>query len=60
MAAKIRKALGAETEVTGGHYGEFTVLVDGTVVAKAGRLGFLGVLPSTREVLDRVREKLSG
>ena len=42
-----------------GHYGEFKVLVDGKVVSEAGPLGFLGVLPSSREVLKTVREILA-
>jgi hypothetical protein len=41
-----------------GRYGEFKVLVDGKTVVDAGALAALGILPSSRTVLDTVREKL--
>lgn len=46
-----------EVELTDGHYGEFTVLVDGQEILRGGKLAFLGVLPSVqsvREVVERV------
>ncbi len=55
MAAKIRKELGAEVEQIAGHYGEFTVLVGDQAVVKAGSLGWLGVLPTAREVIEKVK-----
>ena len=42
-----------------GHYGEFKVLVDGAVVVDGGNLAFLGVMPSTRHVLEVVKSKLT-
>lgn len=42
-----------------GHYGEFKVLVDGDVVIDGGPLGFLGVLPSSRKVLETLRARLA-
>ena len=42
-----------------GHYGEFKVLVDGTVVVDGGKLAALGVLPSGRNVVDEVRKRLA-
>lgn len=43
-----------------GRYGEFKVLVDGKTVVDGGALVALGVLPSSRKVLDAVRATLSG
>jgi len=48
-----------EVEKVSGAYGEFKVLVDGEVVAEAGMLGFLGVLPAPGAVLERVRARLA-
>ena len=58
MAAILRRELHVDVEVTDGHYGEFTVLVDGVEVASAGPLGFLGVLPTLRLVRQRVTERM--
>jgi hypothetical protein len=58
VAAKIKKELGQQVEMVSGHYGEFKVLVDGKVAIQAGTLGFLGVLPSSREVIQSVRASL--
>lgn len=41
-----------------GHYGEFTVLLDGEVLVSAGAMGFLGVLPSVRTVRSLVEQRL--
>lgn len=41
-----------------GRYGEFKVQVDGHTVVDGGRLAFLGVLPTAREVLETVRSRL--
>jgi hypothetical protein len=54
----VRRELGAEVEVVGGPYGQFAVLVDGTLVLEAGPLAALGVLPSARVVVDALRAKL--
>lgn len=43
-----------------GKYGDFTVLVDGKVVVDGGSLAFLGVMPKSRQVIEAVKEKLSG
>ena len=42
-----------------GRYGEFAVLVDGTLVVEGGRPAPLGVLPSARRVVAAVRDRLS-
>jgi len=59
VAARVRRELGVEVEKVSGAYGEFKVLVDGEVVAEAGMLGFLGVLPAPGAVLERVRARLA-
>jgi hypothetical protein len=59
VAARLRRDLGTEVDMQRGHYGEFKVLVDNTVVVDAGALAALGVLPSSRKVLATVRAALS-
>ncbi|MBZ5637610.1 MAG: hypothetical protein LAO51_02515 [Acidobacteriia bacterium] len=54
----MRKELGQEVNKVPGRYGEFRVLVDGEVVAEAGALGMLGVLPSADRVIEAIRAKL--
>ena len=49
---------GQEVNKVPGRYGEFRVLVDGEVVAEAGALGMLGVLPSADRVIEAIRAKL--
>ena len=39
----LRRELHLDVQMTEGHYGEFTVLVDGEEVASGGPLAFLGV-----------------
>jgi hypothetical protein len=56
VAARLREQ-GIDVELVEGRYGEFTVLVEGEPVARAGALGFLGVMPSSRKVIERVRER---
>lgn len=58
MAASLRRDLPVEVETVEGHYGEFTVLIDGEEVARAGPLGFVGVLPRIRAVRDLVTQKM--
>jgi len=60
VAARIRKQLGLETKQIAGNYGEFTVLVDGERLMGGGPLGWLGVLPSPRAVVEAMRARLSG
>lgn len=56
MAERIRKELGVEVELLEGPYGQVSVLVDGTVVA---RTNWMGWLPPGRVVLERVKTKLA-
>lgn len=58
MAAYLRRTLGVDVDMIHGRYGEFTVLVDGDVVVDAGALAIVGVLPTKRQVLDAVRDRL--
>jgi hypothetical protein len=60
VAARLRRELGCDVEMTKGRYGEFKVLVDGKTVVDAGALAALGVLPSGRRVVDVVKAKLQG
>jgi hypothetical protein len=58
VAASLRRDLPVEVETVEGRYGEFTVLIDGEEVARAGPLGFVGVLPRIRAVRDLVTQKM--
>lgn len=58
MAADLRRELHVEVETVEGHYGEFSVLVDGQEVFNAGALAFLGVLPTRRRVRELVLQRL--
>ena len=56
VAADLRHELGADVQLEDGHYGEFTVLVDGEIVINGGPLAFLGVYAfSDRGETDRRR-----
>ena len=59
MAARVKKELNADVQVVGGPYGQFHILVDGALVFDAGRLASLGVLPSSKQVVDLLRAKLA-
>jgi hypothetical protein len=48
-----------DVEMSRGRYGQFKVLVDGRTIVDAGALAALGVLPSSRTVLDAVRKHLA-
>ena len=58
MAADLRHELNVVVETVEGHYGEFSVLVDGHEVFNAGALAFLGVLPTRRRVRELVVQAL--
>jgi len=51
----LKKELGVEVETTGGKTGEFTVWVDGKVVARKGWFRF----PTDPSVLEAVRKELA-
>jgi hypothetical protein len=54
VADALRKEPGVEVELVDGNRGEFTVLVDGRVVAKKGLIS----KPSVDKVLKAVREAM--
>ena len=58
MAADLRRELKVDVELVEGRYGEFAVLVDGKEVVGGGPFAFVGVMPSKREVRERVAERL--
>jgi hypothetical protein len=58
VAADLRRELGLDVTTVEGHYGEFSVHVDGVEVFNAGALAFLGVLPTRRRVRELVQEHL--
>ena len=57
-AAMLRRELGVEAELESGPYGSFKVLVDGDEVVDGGALAFMGVLPSLKDVRDRVAARM--
>ena len=57
MAASLRRDPRFEVEIVEGHYGEFAVVVDGEEIISGGPLGFVGMLPSVREVEELVKAK---
>jgi hypothetical protein len=59
VAAFIRRTLETDVDLVHGRYGEFKVLVDGSLVVDGGPLAALGVLPSRRKVAERVRACLA-
>jgi hypothetical protein len=59
VAARIRRELKTDVDMVHAKYGEFKILVDNEIVLDAGALAFLGVLPSTRTVLETVKTKLA-
>lgn len=58
MEADLRRELKVDVELVEGHYGQFSVLVDGKEVFDAGALAFLGVLPSRRTIRELVAQRL--
>jgi hypothetical protein len=59
VAAVLRRELNIDVEMVHSGYGEFKVLVDGETVVDGGTWGMLGVLPSSRKVVEAVRTRLS-
>jgi hypothetical protein len=58
VAAFIRRTLQTDVDMIHGRYGEFVVLVDGSIVVDGGALAALGILPSRRKIADEVRARL--
>jgi len=59
VAARLRRELGIEVDAIHGHYGEYTVVVDGETVIDGGALVIIGVMPSSRKIIETVRERLA-
>jgi hypothetical protein len=59
VAARLRRELGLDVEMIRGRFGQFKVLMDGETIVDGGALAALGVLPSSRKVVDTVRAKNS-
>jgi hypothetical protein len=59
VAARLRRELGIEVDAIHGHYGEYTVVVDGETVVDGGPLVIIGVMPSSRKIVETVRERLA-
>ena len=58
MAAQLGRALQIDVALIAGRYGEYKVLVDDDVVLDVGILSALGILPSSRKVIELVRRRL--
>jgi hypothetical protein len=58
VAARIRRDLGVEVDMIRGRYGEYRILVDGRTVVDGGLRSTMGILPSSRKVVDAVRAAL--
>jgi hypothetical protein len=56
VADLLKTELGIEAELQQGRPGEFTVLVNGEVIAKKGFL----MLPSDQKIIDAVKQALDG
>jgi len=54
VAAALREDSSLTVELASGHYGEFTVLVEGQEVLSAGAIAMLGILPSIRSIREAV------
>lgn len=59
MAARLRRELRIEVETIRGQYGEYKVLVDGDTVVDGGPMVILGLMPSARHIVDKVRAQLA-
>lgn len=59
MAARLRRELGIEVDSIRGNYGEYKVLVDGDIIVDGGATVVLGLLPSARAVVEKVRARLA-
>jgi hypothetical protein len=59
VAEVLRRELDVAVDVVDGHYGEFTVLVDGVELVEGGALGFLGLLPPAEKVCEAVGQRLA-
>ena len=59
MAAALRRDPTLTVDLEEGHYGEFSVLVEGKNVLSAGAIAMLGILPSIRKVQEVIEQERS-
>jgi hypothetical protein len=59
VAARLRRELGIDVDTIRGRYGEYKVLVDGHILVDGGPMVVLGLLPSARKVIEKVRARLA-
>jgi hypothetical protein len=59
VAARLRRELGIDVDAIHGHYGEYAVVGDGETVFNAGPLVMVGVMPSSRKIIEKVRDRLA-
>jgi len=59
VAARLRRELAIDVDTVHGRYGEYKVLVDGDVVVDGGPMVMLGVMPSSRTIVETVRDRLA-
>jgi hypothetical protein len=58
VAADLKRELNVDVKLVEGHYGKFSVLMDGEEIFDAGALAFLGVLPSRQRIRDLIAQRL--
>jgi hypothetical protein len=58
VAARLQRELGVEVEKVHGQYGEYKVLVDDEVVVDGGARVILGLMPSSKKIVEAVRSRL--
>jgi len=59
VAGTVRRELGIEVDEASGHYGEFTVLVDGEAIRSGNPVAVAFALaPKAEEIVAAVRERL--
>ena len=55
MGAQIKEVLSLDYTLTAGATGEFSILYNGTIVAKKGELEFDGGFPTIESVIQRIK-----
>lgn len=58
MAADLKRELNVDVKLVEGHYGEFSVLMEGEEIFGAGAFAFLGILPSRQRIRELVAQRL--
>jgi hypothetical protein len=58
-AAMLRNEFGIEATIESAPYGTLQVLVDDELVVDSGALAFMGVVPTLREIRDKVAARIA-